>query len=132
MNWYFTEDQFFLLELKMPPAKIILCEELNNDLNKLRRIGLEEDFEVFKQVVSVEPNRLSGIVRLSGIGEEFYPVYKARKFRCRALNRGCNSGIRVIYTYNPSTNEVSIIEIYYKGDRENNDMSRARKYAVRK
>lgn len=116
----------------MPPAKIISAEELEKDLSKLGRIGLEDDLEVFKQAVSVEPTRLPGIVRLQGIGEEFHPVYKARKFRCKALNRGSNSGIRVVYTYNPVADEVIIIEIYYKEDKENNDMSRARKYAIRK
>ena len=118
--------------MKMLPAKVISVDELNKDFHTLRRIGLEKDFETFKQAVSVEPTRLSGIVRLQGIGEEFYPVYKARKFRCKALNRGGNSGIRVIYTYNFSINEVLIIEIYYKEDKENNDMQRAKKYAIKK
>lgn len=116
----------------MLPANVTCVQEFYKDLDKLKRIGLEKDLEVFKQAVAVEPMCLNGIVRLRGIGEEFYPVYKARKFRCRALNRGSQSGVRVIYTFNPIINEVVLIEIYYHEDHDNNDMVRAKKYAIPK
>ena len=116
----------------MLPAIVSSVPEFDKDLDKLKRIRLEKDIDVFKQAVAVEPTCLNGAVKLQGIGEEFYPVYKARKFRCKALNRGSQSGIRVIYTFNPVTNEVVLIEIYYHEDKDNNDMNRARKYAIRK
>lgn len=116
----------------MLPANVNFVPEFYKDLNKLKRIPLEKDLELFKQAVAIEPTSLNGIVRLQGIGEEYYPVYKARKFRCRALNRGNRSGIRIIYTFNPNNNEVILIEIYYKEDKTNHDVGRAKKYSIKK
>jgi len=116
----------------MQIALVNWVPEFEKDMHKLRRIGLDKDLEIFKKAVAVEPTCLSGIVILQGIGDSFYPVYKARKFRCKALNRGSQSGIRIIYTFNPTKNEVVLIEIYYKEDKPNNDMDRARKYAIPK
>ncbi len=116
----------------MQPALVNSVLEFERDMHKLRRIGLEKDLDLFKQAVAVEPTCLSGAVQLQGIGNNFYPVYKARKFRCKALNRGSQSGIRVIFTFNPTKNEVLLIEVYYKGDKENNDMDRAKRYAIPK
>jgi mRNA-degrading endonuclease RelE of RelBE toxin-antitoxin system len=117
----------------MPPAQINFVSEFDRDMHKLKRIiGLDKDLLIFQQAVSVEPTSLNGAVVLQGIGNDFYPVYKARKFRCKALNSGTKSGIRVIYTYDPNKNEILLIEIYYKEDKENNDFDRARRYAIKK
>lgn len=116
----------------MLPAKISCVEEMEKDLHKLRRIGLEKDLELFKQALSAEPQKLPGIFRLQNIGEDHFPVYKVKKFRCKALNRGTESGIRVIYTYDPNKNEILLIEIYYKEDKKDNDMERAKRYAIKK
>lgn len=81
----------------MQIALVNWVPEFEKDMHKLRRIGLDKDLETFKKAVSAEPTSLNGAVQIPEIGAEFYPVYKARKFRCKALNRGSQSGIRVIY-----------------------------------
>jgi hypothetical protein len=38
------------------------------------------------------------------------------------------SGMRVIYAYFEEENRIELIEIYYKGDKENEDKKRIKKY----
>lgn len=61
-----------------------------------------------------------GIFRISGLSFSTPPIFKAKKFACRALRgRGSKSGIRVIYAYNEKEDRIDLIEIYFKGDKEN-------------
>ena len=56
---------------------------------------------------------------------EYPKIYKAKKFACRSLKgTGVQSGIRVIYAYFDETDEIQLIEIYYKGDKKNEDRKR--------
>lgn len=71
----------------------------------------------------------AGIVRMSDLGIEYPVVYKARKFACRSLKgKGAKSGIRIIYAYYEDKDMIEFIEIYYKGDKENEDKIRIKKY----
>jgi len=38
--------------------------------------------------------------------------------------KGCNSGLRIIYAFNRQSLEVVLLEIYYKGDKENENADR--------
>lgn len=52
-------------------------------------------------------------------------VYKLKKFACKSLKgKGVRSGIRIIYAFAFKTNKVTFIEIYYKGDKPNEDVKR--------
>jgi len=76
---------------------------------------------------------LPGTVRISGLGEEISaPIFKVLHFRSRDLKRGSRSGIRIIYAYNLDRDEVTLIEIYYKGDKENEDQERIKRYFTSK
>lgn len=56
-------------------------------------------------------------------------VYKVRKFACKVLKgKGNNSGIRIIYAFFPKSDLVEFIEIYFKGDKENEDKDRIKAY----
>ncbi len=110
--------------------KFVEAPEFTKDLNKLRKFRtIEEDLEVFKKALAVDPKNLPGVVIISGIGRGFLPVYKARKFRCRYLQS--TGKIRVIYTYNAPTDEITLIEIYFKGQNENHNPDRIKKYAIK-
>ena len=104
--------------------------EFEKDLRKFK-VDIEKDFKTFKKALAVDPKNLNGAVKISNLGEGIYSVYKARKFRCKALNKGSKSGIRVVYTYNPKTDEIILIEIYFKSKKENHDVHRIRKYAIK-
>jgi len=105
--------------------------EFEKDLTKIK-FDIEEDFERFEKALLAEfPKTLPGVVVISNLGEGLLPVYKARKFRCKALQKGSMSGIRVIYTYDKYEDKIIFIEIYYKGKKENHDKDRILKYAIK-
>lgn len=56
-------------------------------------------------------------------------ICKIKKFSCKSLKgRGVQSGIRIIYAYYILTNTVDFIEIYFKGESENEDKERIKRY----
>jgi len=66
-----------------------------------------------------------GVVRIADLGIEYPKIYKARKFSCKALKgKGAASGIRIIYAYYENEDIIEFIEIYYKGEKENEDRER--------
>lgn len=105
--------------------------EFEKDLKKLlkRFRTLEEDLEIFieKQLYLYHKLHVDngGIFPIPGLGFDEPKVYKAKKFACRALKgRGVQSGIRVIYAYFEDANRIELVEIYFKGDKENEDRGR--------
>ena len=110
--------------------------EFAKDLKKLRKKykNIDRDLEIFCKALQSElPNQLPGTVQISGLGEEIsVPLFKVRHFRSRDLKRGSRSGIRIIYAYNCDREEVTLIEIYYKGDKENEDQERMKRYFTSK
>jgi hypothetical protein len=103
----------------------------DGDFKKLlkRFRTLESDFKTLT-TYAIEPFHLLGtktlgIIPIEGFCGEKFTSYKIRKFACRALpGRGPNSGLRVIYTYQSDIQKITFIQIYFKGDQENEDRSR--------
>ena len=103
--------------------------EFDHDMKKLQKNfqSLEGDLVNFTlALIPRIPADLHGIVRISNLGNDVSdPIYKVRKFRCQSLKgRGSNSGIRLIYAYDPASDKVTFIEIYFKGKQENEDRER--------
>jgi phosphoserine aminotransferase len=72
------------------------------------------------------------VFRISDLGIDAPSVYKAKKFACRVLKgKGAKSGIRIIYAYFETEDRIELVEIYYKGDKENEDLSRILKHYKR-
>ena len=106
-------------------------EEFEKDLKRLiRRFRtLEEDLKTFinKQLKLTHKLKVDnkGVVRISGLGIEEPKIYKGRKFACKSLKgSGSRSGIRVIYAYYEHKDIIEFIEIYYKGDKNNENSER--------
>lgn len=112
-------------------SEIGYLPEFEKDFKRLSKKfrTLEEDFKIF---INTQLNLFhkkgidnKGVVPISGIGIPNPKVYKARKFACRSLKgRGVDSGIRVIYAYWEEEDKLEFIEIYFKGDKENEDRDR--------
>lgn len=109
--------------------------EFAKDLTKLLKKfrTLEDDLEVFikNQLNLYHKLRIDnkGVFQVSGLKIESPKIYKAKKFACRSLKgKGVHSGIRVIYTYYEKQDKIELIEIYYKGDKENEDRGRILKH----
>jgi len=111
--------------------------EFDKEIKKLKKKyrTLEKDLERFllAQVYMhhIEKHDVKGLYRIAGLGIKELKIYKATRFSCQSLGGGSYSGIRVIYAYSEEENDkdkVTLIEIYYKGDKENENRDRILKY----
>jgi hypothetical protein len=104
--------------------------EFEKDLKRLAKKyrTLPDDVEEFMKVVGVQP---------LGIGKNFaiitkqtnLVVLKARLF-CRGLK---GNSLRIIYAYRENHSQIELvgiefIELYFKGDKENEDRDRIQEY----
>ena len=111
--------------------KILRLPEFDKDIKKLLKKfrTLEEDLDIFVKTELMLYHKLKkdnkGIFQIPGLGIENPRIYKAKKFACRSLKgKGVQSGIRVIYGYSEKQDKIELIEIYHKGDKENEDRDR--------
>jgi mRNA-degrading endonuclease RelE of RelBE toxin-antitoxin system len=109
--------------------------EFDKDFKKLakRFKTLDDDIETFINNQLKLTHKLGfdnkGVVHISELGIDAPKIYKARKFACKALKgRGGMSGIRIICAYYENEDAIEFIEIYFKGDKENEDKDRIIKY----
>jgi len=106
-------------------------KELKKLLKRFR--SLEDDLKIFINVQLKLFHKLQkdndGIKQITGLPKDYPQIFKATKFACKSLKgKGVKSGIRIIYAYFEGKDKVEFIEIYYKGDKENEDRERIKKY----
>jgi len=109
--------------------------EFQNDFKKLLKKfkSLEDDLELAK-IAAIELHHIQKINNLSvfpiqGFCAEEILVCKIKKFACKSLKgRGSKSGIRVIYAFHRANLKVDFIEIYFKGEKENENRERIKDY----
>jgi len=94
---------------------------------------LEEDMETFinVQLDLYHKQKIdnSGVFRITNLNIDNPKIYKAKKFACKSLRgTGIKSGIRIIYAYYEEEDIIEFIEIYYKGDKANEDRERILRY----
>jgi len=106
----------------------ISYKEIDEFSNNFRRLAkkyrsLPDDLELFKKVISEAP---------LGTGRHFAILYiqknvkiiKARFF-CKSLK---GSSLRIVYAYCENEQCIEFIELYYKGDKKNEDRKRIKQY----
>jgi mRNA-degrading endonuclease RelE of RelBE toxin-antitoxin system len=112
---------------RLPPFK----KDLKKLLKRFRT--LEDDLKIFistqlKLFHKIKKDN-DGIKQIPGLEKEYPGVFKAKKFACKSLKgKGAKSGIRIIYAYLEQEDTIEFIEIYYKGDKENEDKERIKNY----
>jgi len=109
--------------------------EFQNDFKRLLKKfkSLEDDLELVKiatiNLFHIQKINNLSIFPIQSFCTEKIQVCKIKKFACKALKgRGSKSGIRVIYAFHYENCKVDFIEIYFKGEKENEDRERIRKY----
>jgi len=111
--------------------------EFERDLKKLckRFRTLEGDLATLLRAQITLYHKLGidnkGVFRVPGLPFSYPEIYKVKKFACRALKgRGADSGLRLIYALFREEDKIELVEIYFKGDKENEDRARIlRNYA---
>ncbi|PIQ77003.1 hypothetical protein COV82_06775 [Candidatus Peregrinibacteria bacterium CG11_big_fil_rev_8_21_14_0_20_46_8] len=99
--------------------------EFHRELKRLfkKYKTLEDDLKAFKAVLRAAP---------TGIGKNFVALHfssnikiiKAR-MACRALR---DRSLRIVYAYREQDEIIDFIELYYKGDKANEDRGRIVEY----
>jgi len=99
--------------------------KFQKEFKRLRRKykSLSEDLQEFCNVVSVVPLGNSKHFNVITQTELLY-IIKARFF-CRYLK---GTSLRIIYSYFEQEQRIEFIELYFKGDKENEDRERIREY----
>jgi len=85
--------------------------------------SLSDDLEEFKRVITVEPlgnSKHFNVIKKN----DRCTVVKARLF-CRYLK---GSSMRIIYAFHCNNLRVDFVEIYFKGDKENENCERIKAY----
>jgi len=84
---------------------------------------LDDDFKKFKGILAFSP---------PGVGKNFVIIHVAKEVKvlkarmaCRSLN---SRSLRIIYSYSEKEKQIEFIEIYFKGDKENEDRQRIKRY----
>ncbi len=85
--------------------------------------SLPEDLQEFCNVISVIPLGNSKHFNIIIKTETFY-IVKARLF-CKYLK---GSSLRIIYAYFEQEQRIEFIELYFKGNKENEDRARVKEY----
>lgn len=103
-------------------------DELSEFSKEFKRLSkkyksLPDDLEEFKRIVDVEPLGNSKHFNVIEQNEQC-AVVKARLF-CRYLK---GSSLRIIYAFRCQICKIDFIDIYFKGDKENEDRKRITKY----
>lgn len=109
--------------------------EFDKDLKRLlkRFSTLEDDIETAKksaiELLHLKQIDNGAIFEIPSFCSEAVKVCKLKKFACRSLKgRGIKSGIRITYVYVCDSDSVIFIEIYFKGDKENEDKERIKEF----
>ena len=110
-------------------------DKFKKDLKKLlkRFPSLEEDLDSLVKAQLIAYHKLNidnhGIFPIENLSIQNPKIFKVKKFACKSLKgKGVHSGIRVTYAYFSVEDRIEFIEIYYKGDQENEDRERIKNY----
>lgn len=116
-------------------SEITRRQEFEKDLKALRKRfrSLDDDIERFVAAALLpfhEQGIDAGVMeQISGLGITEPKIFKVVKFACLSMKgKGNRSGIRMTYAFFEKTGKVEFIEIYYKGDKENEDRDRIMRY----
>ena len=113
---------------------IVYLQEFVREKKKLikrfRTIG--EDLDNFINIQLKLFHKLgidnNAVEQISDLGISKPNIYKVKKFACKSLKgKGVQSGIRIIYSYFEKDDRIEFVEIYYKGDKENEDRDRIKR-----
>jgi len=112
-------------------ATDVFQKDLKRLLKKFQT--LEDDLETVKrdtiELYHLKRINNESIFPIKGFCTETIQICKIKKIACKALKgRGVMSGVRVIYAYHIAASKIEFIEIYFKGEKENEDSERIKKY----
>ena len=117
--------------MKNPFSEIIRLYAFERDIKKLlkRFKTIEDDLRILLEnaifIFHKKSIDIKGIFQIPDLCFENPKIFKVKKFACRFLKgKGNRTGLRLIYAFFEEKDKIELIEIYYKGDKENEDRER--------
>lgn len=105
-------------------------DEFKKDLKLLLKKyrTLNNDLTTVKKILTTLPNeRPPFSFRINNLGIDSC-IIKVKKIACKALKgKGVNSGLRLVYAYFEEEGKIVLVELYHKGDKENEDRERIKR-----
>ncbi len=99
---------------------------------------LDSDFKIFKKLIS-DPDRIKLFSQQSTIHHSILYINKKRtifvfksRLQCRALKSNRSSRLRVVYVYYAIKNQITFLEIFFKGNKENEDVGRWKEFMAKR
>ncbi|AKM78996.1 hypothetical protein A3J22_03105 [Candidatus Beckwithbacteria bacterium RIFCSPLOWO2_02_FULL_49_12] len=109
--------------------------EFKKDFKKLKKRlrTLHEDFNLVKkttiELLYLQNTDNRSIFPIPELCSQKVDICKIKKFACKSLfGKGSRSGLRVIYAFLKSNSKIIFIEIYYKGNKPNEDRNRIKNF----
>ena len=105
-------------------------KEFNKIINRNQCPTLRDDFKLLLKTLVLnlnENNKFSSHVcmRISGLDSSVkFPAFIVKKFRCKNINQGVNSGFRITFLFDFEESRFIFIEIYRKSTKEVEDKNR--------
>ena len=99
--------------------------EFDKEFKRLSRRydTLEDDLETFKEVLLNSP---------IGFGKNFTVIHSTKIVKIVKARMACSSlrgrSLRIIYAYFEQEQVIEFVEVYYKGNKENEDHARIKEY----
>ncbi len=105
-----------------------LLPEFEKEFSRLSRKykSLPEDLQKLEEIIS-NPD-----IGPSGVGKNFVTLHQSEGVKIIKARLACKSlrerSMRIVYAYHSDRIEFMYIEMYFKGDKENEDRERIREY----
>ena len=99
--------------------------EFEKELAKLSKKypSLYEDLKKFERLIEINP---------TGLGANFVTIYNSKELKIVKARLACKSlrtrAMRIIYAYHNNMTTFVYIEMYFKGNKENEDRERIKTY----
>jgi hypothetical protein len=110
----------------------LFARDFKKLLRKFR--SLEEDLEIAKknaiELFHIHHIDNNSVFEIKGARNTTkLQFYKLKKFSCHNLKgKGSKSGIRIVYAYFSESQKAVLLQIYFKGHRENEDRKRIKSF----
>jgi len=96
------------------------CRSLPEDLKNFK-IALKDDLDENNGQIPTNNKTYFHVNKLKAM----LPVFKVKRFRCKSIKKGANSGFRLVFAYDRSLSLIYFIEFYYKNN-QHRDMDKKR------
>lgn len=119
---------YFIVRKKLLSDSMMSFDEITEFEKEFKKLfkkykTLDDDFEKFKEVLLATP---------TGVGKNFVIIHSSSSIKIMKARMACRAlrdrSLRIIYVYFEQEQRIEFIELYFKGDKENEDRERIEEY----